>query len=640
MTASVAMEGCWKCTDRPPIADVSRLLCHRCSLLNVGPGSTELTTFGIYQLDTSAGISVPSSSSWTEPAPDKRVLPSREDDDSTMTMGVITTTARRPAAPIRQPEHISPDWILYPPENDSYGGLIEWSSDQVFVSADGYSGVEEAAYFSLPVFGAGHWDPPDYQGISLEDHPSLFIDSPRQLESLDDSHVSPTHQLVLGALGKFEIPSKLHSSFQHKRHSVGSARSASGMSYGQHSLYQALLSLDYASDESTTHSSTTRDFNAGSSTSTQSRPKTGDIVEPVDREDDPEGIETAMCGVLPLDPGVENNYLPFVLQSYANWMKMIMFDPLRVADKTKDYIIRRYVGSTQSRLRMILIANLLRAVIVLDATYKPMLSLLKIEIRQTLVQSKNPSVPVSWDSDDTLFSPLHFTLELNLFSLSGPLLEALQVLTLQVLSDIAPVIRRMCSDPTAQYVHLPSLLAHGDSNVRGYPAIDIMYSMLTGLPTQLKYDANSRLLIDPGTAEPVGTWLIGQPRELTLILARIFSLHDEFGVDVDSRIIEEIESDLKDFRPDPGISVEPSLMVTRLVVLEAWRQVGYINLYMRLCGESALGPRVRVAHRRLMDLFATTKSGLAVNLHLAPCLGIALFRQDLRPPKRTSATWS
>jgi hypothetical protein len=105
--------------------------------------------------------------------------------------------------------------------------------------------------------------------------------------------------------------------------------------------------------------------------------------------------------------------------------------------------------------------------------------------------------------------------------------------------------------------------------------------MLTGLSTKLKYDATSRSKPhEIGRLEPVVTWLMGQPNELTLILARIGSLCEEFDIDIDPCIIEEIESDIRDFKPDPGTSVDPSLTVSRLVVLESWRQVGYINLYM------------------------------------------------------------
>ncbi|EUC56357.1 fungal-specific transcription factor domain protein [Rhizoctonia solani AG-3 Rhs1AP] len=557
------------------------------------------------------------SSSWKE---QNHLISPREDADPTTTMCDVSNSTHPAAAPIHQHRPISPaDWTFYPPERNFSEEIIDWSSHRVFVSANGYPSIEEPGNFSSPGLGAGSLDPFNYQATVLNEYPSPSLHLPPQHEPVESLPVALTHPHVINAHGQFKISQELHSTSQDEQYYMGSARPAFGMSYGQSSLYQALLSLEYTSDDSTTHSPTSHDSSTGSPSTTQTQPMTGNILEPADMEDDPEGIEGAICGVLPLDSGVESNSLPFVLQSYAIWMKINMFDPSRKTDMFKDAIVRRYVGSAQSRLRTILTANLMRAVIVLDATYKPMLAMLTDGIRQSLVQLNNSTVPVSWDSALTVFSPLHCTLELNIFFLSGPLLEALQVM-----SEIASVLRRVCSDPTSQYIHLPSLLDHPDSNVRGYPAIDILYSMLTGLPTQLKYDATSRRKPNVSEdAEPIGTWLIGQPSEITLVLARISSLHDEFGVDVDPCIIEEIESDIRDFKPDPGTSVDPSLTVMRLVVLEAWRQVGYINLYMRLCGESALGPRVRTAQRRLMDLIVNTKSGQRMNMHLSPSLGIA-----------------
>ncbi|CAE6468888.1 unnamed protein product [Rhizoctonia solani] len=604
------MKGCWKCADRPPRADESRFLCNGCAL-NTGLGSTDLATFGSYRPDASTRISAPSSLLWTEQSPETCLYPSEEGDTSTINVGVVPCTSTpHQSVPNCYSAHPPPPFY-WTPDNIFSGEPFDWSLCQASAPVDAYLVLEEQVNFSS-AFGGVPLNPLDYQAISLEDNSSLFLDYPQQPFGLP---TSPISQQGSHTRGKFEIPRTTHPSLQPDQHNV--SRSAPGMSYGQNSLYQALLSLEYTSDESTTHSSITHD--SGSSMVIQPWPNRGEIVEPVDMQDDPDGITAAVCGVLSLDSKVESNSLPFVLQSYANWMKKMMFDPLRSARRARAHIIQHYAQSTQLRFRMILAANILRAIVALDVDYKPMLAILNMEIRQTLIQSRQLS-PATISGPDVLpFSQaLHLTLELNIFSLTGPLHDALQVL-----SDIAPILRQICSRPTSQYIHLPALLTHPDSNVRGYPTIDVFYSMLTGLPTKLKYDATFRPKPNDGHTEALGTWLIGQPYELTIVLARIISLHDDFGVDVDPRVIEEIESDIRDFKPDPGTSADPSLIVIRLVVLEAWRQVGYINLYMRLCGESALGPRVRTAQRKLVGLVANTKSSHKMNLHVAPCLGIA-----------------
>ncbi|CEL62421.1 hypothetical protein RSOLAG1IB_12564 [Rhizoctonia solani AG-1 IB] len=461
-----------------------------------------------------------------------------------------------------------------------------------------------------------HSDLSDYNVTPAGGYPDLLLDFTQQLKTPTPecfSNVFPIHKPGHITHGITEDPG-LIPDFRLEQYRIQSGFVKSHMSLGQTSLYRALMSLEHTFDESNTHSSPSHDSPGVSSSISD------DTAGMEDADDDPDGIETAVCGELALDPSFASGPLLFVLQSYANWIRKMMFDPSRATLKLRDRVMQVFFESAQLRDRVILIANLLQAVIILSANYKTMLSMLAQEVRQTLVESMNPRFPVPWDIPDTRSSsPLHLTLELNLFYLVGPVHEGLQVL-----GDIAPVLHQMCSDNLSPYIHLPSLLDHPDDNVRGYPAIDILYSMLTGLPTKLKYDATSHSKPhEIGRIGPVATWLMGQPNELTLILARVGSLYEEFGIDVNPCIIEEIESDIRDFKPDPGTSANPSLIISRLVVLESWRQVGYINLYMRLCGESASGPRVRTAQKRLMELITSVKPSHKVNLHLGPCLAIA-----------------
>ncbi|KAJ1310622.1 hypothetical protein OPQ81_009152 [Rhizoctonia solani] len=607
------MKGCWKCADRPLRVDESRLLCDECTLLNAGLGSTDLATFGSGQRDTSASIEMPNRSFWTEHGSEEDICNSRKNIACSATTDIPSTGTLHQTVP---PDSFTGYYTLPngnltvdQGENRFHWGTFGWASDYVLPHVQIHPATGQDN-FSLtgPVNSFG------YQASSLDDDLSLFLDFPQPSEPLRAPSMSPIHQQGSNARGKFDIHGMPHPNIQPEQRSGG--YSASAMSYGQSSLYQALLSLEYTSDESVTNSSSTHGSGADSPIPTQSWLKTGDIVEDESNDDDPDGIEIAVCGILPLDPRVESNSLPFVLQSYANWMKKVMFDPTRTTQHAKNWIIRRYATSTSSDFLMTLVANILRAAVNVNAAdYRPMVSMLTTEIRQNLSQSKG-LITTTRDRDGVPFIPaLHLTLELNIFYLTGPLLDALQLL-----SDIASILKRVYNSP---YIHLASLLAHPDPNVRGYPAMDILYSMLTGLPTKLKYNATSRLKPGPEKIESLATRLIGQPYELTLVLARISSLHEDFGVDVDPCIIEEIESDIRDFTPDPGISADPSLTVIRLVVLEAWRQVGYINLYMRLCGETALGPRVQAAQRKLIDLVANSKSTYKANLHLSTCLGIA-----------------
>ncbi|EUC56358.1 fungal-specific transcription factor domain protein [Rhizoctonia solani AG-3 Rhs1AP] len=403
--------------------------------------------------------------------------------------------------------------------------------------------------------------------------------------------------------------------------------SNSQMTAAQASLFGALLSLGepLANDK---HSASSFRFSPGS-TGFQFQPTNLErsLDYGVFREnDDPEGIQTIMCGELVLDRNVESNSLPFVLHSYAEWMRRTLFDPSRAAARSRDYIIRHFAESKQSRSRTILIANIFRSIATnptFDLSYLPKLSALRKTIQETLADAArrktNPSREIQARES---IRALEQTLELFAASRSEPL-----DICLELMRKAAPVFRRACLEPMNQLVHLPSILMHSSANMRHYPVMDLYFSIVTGLPTNLQYDTSLRSPVDTSVLyidNHLGlSWLYGQPDSITLILARTNSLYQDFGANVDVKTIQEIEQDIRSFKAISGSSPDPSLLVVRLVVQECWRQVAYIYLYMTLCGADALDVRVRTAQQRLMKLIGDTKPAPALDMHLAPCLGIA-----------------
>ncbi|KAG8732725.1 hypothetical protein FRC11_011328 [Ceratobasidium sp. 423] len=346
----------------------------------------------------------------------------------------------------------------------------------------------------------------------------------------------------------------------------------------------------------------------------------------IDENDDPECIETTLCGQLVLDRKLESNSLPFALHSYAVWMRRSLFDPSRAAARTRDYIIRHFAESKESRFRTILIANIFRSIAtnpIFDSSYLPKLSALRMTFHRTLADAAkrktNPSREIQIRES---IRALEQTLELFAASRYEPL-----HVCLQLMREAAPVFRRACPEPMNQLVHLPGILIHPNANMRHYPVMDVYFSIITGLPTNLKYDTSLRTPIDSSVLyidNHLGlSWLYGQPDRITLILARTNSLYQEFGACVDARIIQEIEQDIRNFKANYGNSPDPSLLVIRLIVQECWRQVAYIYLYMTLCDTDSLDARVRTAQQRLMKLINDTKPAPALDMHLAPCLGIA-----------------
>ncbi|KAF8760773.1 hypothetical protein RHS01_01310 [Rhizoctonia solani] len=565
---------------RPPWTDESRLLCGPCSL-QVVPESHNISTFGNYP---STHIS---SLSRTEHTAGDPRLSSVGTSLAASPAHVASSSLGVTHQILHSDDLFPPYFISRPPEHNNQA--IQWSPVQCLGSLDAF--------------------PTMHRSLSITTIPSspLTLFSSRHFSRMGILLISRLNSRTR-CLGRVKVPAPTGPFTRTAYAFVGP-----GMSLGQNSLYHALMSLEYTSDESNPILPLLLILPHIRQTLQESPSHADDTTELEDSNEDPDGIEISVCGSLTSGIGSDTGPLLFVLQSYANWINKMMFDPSRSSERLRNRILAVYFESSRSRHQMILTANVLQAVIAFSANYKPMLFALAKEVRETLVHSTGSLY------SGTSSSPLHLTLEVNLFFLTGPVHEGLRFM-----NDIAPVLRRMCSNTMSQYIHLPSLLDHPDHNVRAYPMVDILYSMLTGLPTALKYDATTYPQgRAPGYTEPVGAWLTGQPSELTLILARISSLHDEFGIDIDPSIVEEIESDIRDFKPDPGTSAEPSRTIVRLVVLESWRQVGYINLYMRLCGETALGPRVQAAQRRLMKLITHTKPGQKGVFHLGPCLEIA-----------------
>ncbi|CAE7130633.1 unnamed protein product [Rhizoctonia solani] len=405
--------------------------------------------------------------------------------------------------------------------------------------------------------------------------------------------------------------------------------SNSQMTSAQASLFQALLSLGnpVPNDSSQTF------YSPFQIRSDPSHPQTRPIdlrgnadCGSLEEDEDPEHIQTIICGQLVLDRSVESNSLPFALQSYAVWMRRSLFDPSRAAPKARDYIIRHFAESKQSRFRTILIANIFRTIVTkptFDLSYLPKLSALQSTIQETLTDATRRKINPSRDIQiRESVRALEHTLELFAVARYAPL-----HVCLQLMREAAPVFRFACPEPMDRLVHLPGILMHPSANMRHYPVMDVYFSIITGLPTNLQYNTSLRSPVDTSVLyieNHLGlTWLYGQPDRITLILARTNSLYQEFGASVTAEIIQEIERDIRSFKVISGNSPEPSLIVMRLIVQECWRQVAYIYLYMTLCDADALDARVQTAQQKLMRLISDAKPAQALDMHLAPCLGIA-----------------
>jgi hypothetical protein len=165
---------------------------------------------------------------------------------------------------------------------------------------------------------------------------------------------------------------------------------------------------------------------------------------------------------------------------------------------------------------------------------------------------------------------------------------------MHLMQDAAPVFRRACPEPPDQPVNLPNALLNPDLTVRYFSAGDVMASVVTARPQLFKYDVSHT----PETAERLMNaefglqWLHGFPNQFVILLALISGLHEDIGTHVDPHIVSDIEEQIRSVTFPPAlVSSDPFLGISRLVVLECWRQAVYIYLYMvRVCSAFRLGP--------------------------------------------------
>ncbi|CAE6469930.1 unnamed protein product [Rhizoctonia solani] len=395
------------------------------------------------------------------------------------------------------------------------------------------------------------------------------------------------------------------------------------MSPGQASLFWALLSLENRPYEARVED-----------------PTHGHIINGLAANRYVTRTRVTICDGLVLDHRLDSNSLPFALYSYSAWMDKMLFDPTRVADKTRDYIIRHYHESEGSRQIVMLIANILKSIAFnpsLDPDYSCKALALERLIRRSLAQVANRPLNPSREVDAReARKGLYHTIEFFAASRFAPV-----QMSLNVLREAAPVFRRALSGPLNEYVHLPTALLHPEPNIRNYPLMDIVYSMVTGLPTNVKYNtvwypgATDYALLVDDQGHLGMSWLNGLPNQLIVVLARINALSEDDGTDSDIEMVYEIEESLRTLYKEIGDHsrlLHPTNKL-RVAVPRAWCQVAYIYLYLSVCGADASDARVVCAQQEIMRIINSCEPSLNLDVHLCVCMifaGVVTSNPDER----------
>ncbi|KAB5592718.1 hypothetical protein CTheo_3861 [Ceratobasidium theobromae] len=386
------------------------------------------------------------------------------------------------------------------------------------------------------------------------------------------------------------------------------------MSPGQASLFEALLSLAQPGD-----TLTSGPVHLSRSLHQLTPPPEDEDVEPDGSgdNDDPEGVVQRLCIVPVLDSNAESNTLAFVLQSYARWLALTVFDPLRIAHLAKSDIIRQVSNSATTRTRIILVANvfnILGKAPDLNEKGLSIISSLRAGVYNdlSLFKAHPPSRVREMDMQEALEVLTNILEVISIHFYASPL-PAL----LALMQAAAPVFRRACPEPPERLVNLPSILWNPELQRRYFAVIDIGLSITTNRPMLFRYDVTyppeiCDTLVNPKESENTGMeWMYGIPDQFVVLFAWMNALREDFyGRNVDPELVRQVEERARNAKVGQNLcspDTSPVLRIRRMVVQESWRQVVYIFLYMNLCGANAKDPRVNKAFAMFMRLVRETK---------------------------------
>ncbi|CAE6397341.1 unnamed protein product [Rhizoctonia solani] len=407
--------------------------------------------------------------------------------------------------------------------------------------------------------------------ISSVDNPMPAGDlAPLTRPDLLDFNSSQTHYPMLGDLSRLSSPS-------------------ASMTPGQASLFQDLLSLGYHQDSHPPISSHNSSLPSISPLPTQiSLDEISDETE----DDDPEDAITIISYMPTLDPNVESNTLPFILQNYATWVTRRSFEPLKLTNISRKFVFSHFEASFESRWTLVLLANIggtIGRTGGLEQTQMPLLSALHDSVYRRITSAGNR---------DESAKALDLALEaiwMHFFVSPIPQAEKLR-------RAVAPIFRRLHPGPL---VNLDTLKDQPFC-LRFYAYVDILLGGLTGFPMTFRYYASPAL--EEPQFETSAHWIVGVPDRLIVLFARMHALRED-GSLPSPELVSELEGVIRRFKPVLSESTNSFLCVTRMMVQECWRQVAYIYLYMGVCGESSEGYHVKRAMKQFMTLVKGTKPG-------------------------------
>ncbi|CAE6517582.1 unnamed protein product [Rhizoctonia solani] len=338
--------------------------------------------------------------------------------------------------------------------------------------------------------------------------------------------------------------------------------------------------------------------------------------------------ETCSLVSIWLDPTVDSNFFPFVLQCYAQWITVALFDPHQLLRPTKDAIINQVSRFPTSRPRIFLIAQLMRSLTksrILDTGGRRVYKQLEAAVWRNLHNFIPGGEPQGEDRERACMA-LDNTMEFISLQMNCAPLSVM----LNLLQTAAPIFLAACPPPHPPV--MSDILLDLTINLKHFIAADIATSITTGRPLLCRYhvpwslDFCNQFMNKLGNRGSQG--ILGIPDQLILLFVYMNNLKEDAnatGTTVDPGLIEQIEKDARSVEIPLYESEDPLLLVGRMVVQECWREAMIIYLHMALGGVHVLDSRVQRAQHGLVRLVNTIKPERKIDTFLAIPMTVAGF---------------
>lgn len=314
--------------------------------------------------------------------------------------------------------------------------------------------------------------------------------------------------------------------------------------------------------------------------------------------------------ILPVGPSNQIDIMDFIVPRYMSFADRI-FRPLRFS--IQEGIVRLFQHSSLSRWSMYLGARVMENISI--GTKKENCSGL---IRRLHHQSlTNPA-------GNSLETRLMCCQDLSLYTL----LESETKLGYSLFKRSSLLFLELAnSSPELQHpnfaISLHMALASPRYGISRFASFDTLFSMLFATPPLVLYDTVYHADLPTHLTSHIVESVYGWPVDIFLSLGTInaWRLSQWTGqTDTQTPTWQEVQAQIERWRPSVEYLDEPSKMVGRFAIYEAWRHSALIYLYMGMCMVNSADPRVEAAVRQVAQLASTLETGSSLETHVfIPC---------------------